>query len=156
MKQIILDGRLCWPDVAAIASGSMLELSAAARQRIDAAHCIVRAVVDNSIRAYGINTGVGALSDLVIPREQQGLLSRSILLSHAVGVGPPLPSAETRAIMAAMVNNFAHGYSGLRLCVVERIVELLNAGCTNWRAWSSSPGACRTTASIIGPTAKSR
>jgi histidine ammonia-lyase len=130
MKQITLDGRLCWPDVAAIASGSMLELSAAARQRIEAAHCIVRAVVDNSIRAYGINTGVGALSDLVIPREQQGLLSRSILLSHAVGIGPPLSSAETRAIMAAMVNNFAHGYSGLRLCVVERIVELLNAGCT--------------------------
>jgi histidine ammonia-lyase len=128
-KQIILDGPLCWPDVAAIASGGVLELSAAAMRRIDAAHDIVRAVVDNSIRAYGINTGVGALSDLIIPREQQGLLSRSILLSHAVGVGPPLPMPEVRTIMAAMVNNFAHGYSGIRLCVVQRIVEMLNVGC---------------------------
>jgi histidine ammonia-lyase len=130
MKKITLNEPLRWSDVAAIASGSILDLSAAAKRRIDAAHSIVRTVVDKSIRAYGVNTGVGALSDLVIPREQQGLLSRSILLSHAVGVGAPLPSPETRAIMAAMINNFAHGYSGLRLCVVQRIVELLNAGCT--------------------------
>jgi histidine ammonia-lyase len=130
MKQITLDGPLSWPKVAAIASGSVLELSAAAMSRIDAAHRILRRVVDDSIRAYGINTGVGALSDTIVPREQQALLSRSILLSHAVGVGPALPEAQTRAIMAAMVNNFAHGYSGIRPCVVQRIVELLNAGCT--------------------------
>jgi len=129
MKHITLDGPLSWSEVAAIATGAVLELSTAATRRIDAAHAIVRSVVDRSIRAYGVNTGVGALSDLVIPRKKQGLLSRSILLSHAVGVGAPLSPPETRAIMAAMVNNFAHGYSGLRRCVVERIVELLNAGC---------------------------
>jgi histidine ammonia-lyase len=130
MNEVALHGPLSVSEVAAVASGSLLELSIAAKGRIDAAHAIVRTVVDQAIRAYGINTGVGALSDLVIPREQQGILSRSILLSHAVGVGAPLPSEETRAIMAAMVNNFAHGYSGLRLQVVQRIVELLNAGCT--------------------------
>jgi len=126
----MLDGPLRWTEVAAIACGSILELSTASQRRIEAAHGIVRSVVDSSMRAYGINTGVGALSDLVIPREQQALLSRRILLSHAAGVGSPLPSPEARAIMAAMVNNFAHGHSGLRLCVVQRIVELLNAGCT--------------------------
>jgi histidine ammonia-lyase len=130
MKEIVLDGPLGWPGIAAIASGGILQLSAAAKRRIDAANGILRSVVEHSIPAYGVTTGVGALSDLVIPLEQQALLSRRILLSHAVGVGAPLPRSETRAIMAAMVNNFAHGRSGLRLCVVQRIVELLNAGCT--------------------------
>jgi histidine ammonia-lyase len=130
MKHISLDGPLSWTEIAAVASGSVLELSPAATSRIHAAHLIVCRMVDDSIRAYGVNTGVGALSDTVIPREQQALLSRRILLSHAVGVGPALPTAETRAIMAAMVNNFARGYSGIRPCVVQRIVDLLNAGCT--------------------------
>jgi len=130
MNEVLLDAPLRWPDVAAIAAGARLVISPSAMRRIEAAHRIVLTIVDNSIRAYGINTGVGALSDLIIPREQQALLSRSILMSHAVGVGAPLTVAETRAIMVAMVNNFAHGYSGLRLCVVQRIVDLLNAGCT--------------------------
>lgn len=130
MKDVTLDGPLGWSQVAVVAAGGRLELSAAARRRIEAAHDIVRAVVDGSMRAYGVNTGVGALSDVIIPREQQGLLSRSILMSHSVGVGAVLPVAHTRAIMVAMVNNFAHGYSGLRLCVVQRLVDLLNAGCT--------------------------
>lgn len=130
LNTVIIEAPLRWPEVAAIAEGASVELSAAASGRIEAAHRIVRVIVDNCIRAYGINTGVGALSDLIIPREQQGQLSRSILMSHSVGVGPVLPVVETRAIMAAMVNNFAHGYSGLRVCVVQRIVQLLNAGCT--------------------------
>jgi histidine ammonia-lyase len=128
--QILLDKPLHWPDIASISSGAALSLSADARQRIDAANGIVRSIVEKSIRAYGVNTGVGALSDLIISKERQAALSHNILLSHAVGVGPPLSVAGTRAIMAAMVNNFAHGYSGLRLLVVQHIVDLLNAGCT--------------------------
>jgi histidine ammonia-lyase len=129
MNRIILEDRLSWPQVAAIAAGAGLDLSAAAKLRIDRAHAVVRALVDRNIRAYGVNTGVGALANVVIPPERQSALSRSILLSHAAGVGRPLGIAETRAIMAASVNNFAHGYSGLRLDVVERMVALLNAGC---------------------------
>jgi histidine ammonia-lyase len=104
-------------------------LSAAAVARIEAAHAVVRSVVAGSIRAYGVNTGVGALSDVIIPREQQSALSRNILMSHAVGMGAPLDTPATRAIMVAAVNNFALGHSGLRLCVVQRLVDLLNAGC---------------------------
>jgi histidine ammonia-lyase len=131
MTPIILDGRLSWQEVVAIAALNVpLELSAAAEARIEAAHAIVTTVVERAIRAYGVNTGVGALSEVMIPRDQQSVLSRNILMSHAVGLGAPLDVAETRAIMAATVNNFALGHSGLRLRVVQRIVELLNAGCT--------------------------
>lgn len=131
MNRIVLNDPLRWPDVAAIAADeAALDLSADAESRIEAANAIVRTLIERGIRAYGINTGVGALSDVIIPREQQGALSRKILMSHGVGVGTPLEVPPTRAIMASMVNNFGHGYSGLRLCVVQRIVELLNAHCS--------------------------
>lgn len=131
MTAVVLDGRLSWLQLAEIASrAAKLELSSAARARVNHGAAIVRAIVDRNIRAYGVNTGVGALSDVIIPPSQLSDLSRSILMSHATGVGAPLGTAETRAIMAASVNNFAHGYSGLRLVVVQRIIDLLNAGCT--------------------------
>jgi len=130
MTSIVLDAPLTWQDVARIAAGeARLELSPEARTRIEAAHGLVRAIVDRDIRAYGVNTGVGALSDTTIPKDRQSALSHNILLSHAAGVGAPLTAAETRAIMACAINNFAHGYSGLRLDVVERLLDLLNAGC---------------------------
>jgi histidine ammonia-lyase len=50
-------------------------------------------------------------------------------MSHAVGVGAPLQATEVRAIMAAAVNNFAHGYSGVRPAVIEALLALLNRGC---------------------------
>ena len=129
-NRVVLDEPLSWSQLARIASGeARLEMSAPAKARIEAGHAIVRAIVQRNIKAYGVNTGVGALSDVIIPPEQLGALSRNILMSHAVGVGAPLGEAETRAIMAATVNNFAHGHSGLRLVVVQQIIDLLNAGC---------------------------
>ena len=130
MNRIVIDKPLSWQSLVAVASGeAKLELSGAAVARIEAAHAIVRSIVAGSLRAYGVNTGVGALSDVIIPREQQSTLSRNILMSHAVGMGVPLDTTATRAIMVAAVNNFALGYSGLRLCVVQRLVDLLNADC---------------------------
>lgn len=131
MKRVTLDQPLVWSQVVEVAAQEVfLDLSTAAKARIEAANTIVRTVVQKNICAYGVNTGVGALSDSVVPPAQQSALSRNILMSHAVGVGRPLGVTETRAIMTCAINNFAHGYSGLRLRVVERLVELLNARCT--------------------------
>jgi len=130
MKRITLDQPLVWSQVVEVAAGrALLELSPSAKARIQAANTIVRTVVEKNIRAYGVNTGVGALSDTVVPPAQQSALSRNILMSHAVGVGRPLGVSETRAIMTCAINNFAHGYSGLRWVVVERLLALLNTGC---------------------------
>jgi histidine ammonia-lyase len=131
MTGVSLDGPLTWSEVAEIAArGAALALSPAAIERIERAAAIVRAIVERGLRAYGVNTGVGALSDVIIPADQLRELSRKILMSHAAGVGAPLGVAETRAIMVASVNNFAHGYSGLRPAVVQRLIDLLNASCT--------------------------
>ncbi|MEB0043608.1 MULTISPECIES: histidine ammonia-lyase [unclassified Pseudomonas] len=131
MKRVIVDQSLLWAQVVDVAKeDAFLELSSSAKTRIEAANTIVRTVVEKNIRAYGVNTGVGALSNTVVAPAQQSALSRNILMSHAVGLGTPLSVHETRAIMVCAINNFAHGYSGLRLQLVERLVALLNARCT--------------------------
>lgn len=126
-EAVILDTRLTWRDIAAVAEGRALALSPAAWQRIARAREIVEALVEKEIRGYGINTGVGALCDVIISREDQQALSRNIILSHNCGVGEPLGKAETRAVMAAQIANFAHGFSGVSLEVVETLLALLNA-----------------------------
>ncbi|WP_322015392.1 histidine ammonia-lyase [Paraburkholderia sp. J12] len=120
---------LNWREVCAVAAGAPLEISAEARERIGAARTLVEQIIARGIRAYGVNTGVGALCDVVVSPAQQHALSHNILMSHAVGVGEPLGAEETRAIMAAAINNYAHGHSGVRVELVERLATLLREDC---------------------------
>ncbi|MDX0627199.1 histidine ammonia-lyase [Sinorhizobium medicae] len=126
-EMISVDGPLNWRKIASVAEGARLGLSEPARERIVHARRIVDALVERGIRGYGINTGVGALCDVIIDRENQQALSRNIILSHACGVGDALGRAEARAVMAAQIANFAHGYSGVRIETVEALLTLLNA-----------------------------
>lgn len=125
-----LAASLTWRQVAAVAHGERLELSDAARTRIEEAAAKVARLVERGDRAYGITTGVGALADTVVNRAHQAQLSRNIVLSHACGVGPALDDTAVRAIMTAQVNNFAHGCSGLRLAVVTQLLALLDRAAT--------------------------
>lgn len=127
-EAVVLRDALCWRDLHLVAEGARLVLSDAARQRMLASQRLVEAIVENSVLGYGINTGVGALAEVIIDRSQQCALSRNILLSHSVGVGSPLGPEETRAIIAAQIANFAHGYSGIRLETVDALLTLLNGG----------------------------
>ncbi|TKC86035.1 histidine ammonia-lyase [Trinickia terrae] len=120
---------LDWRQIAAVAAGEPLALSGDTLARIGAARGLVDEIVAQGIRAYGVNTGVGALCDVIVSPAEQSALSRNILMSHAVGVGAPLGAQETRAIIAAAINNYAHGYSGVRTELVEQLVALLDADC---------------------------
>ncbi|WP_337057484.1 HAL/PAL/TAL family ammonia-lyase [Pseudomonas sp. USHLN015] len=125
------DGALRWRDVVAVARGGhRLELSPAAWARIDNAHAIVRRIVERGERAYGISTGLGALSDILLEGEQLAALSRNTLLSHACGVGPVLEDEQTRAIICCAIANYSQGKSGLQPQVVEGLLNLLNRGIT--------------------------
>jgi histidine ammonia-lyase len=75
---------------------------------------------------YGTNTGVGSLYTLKIPPEKQSALSRNIVLSHACGVGDPLMPRTVRAIMFGAVCNLTQGYSGVRVTLLERLLDFLN------------------------------
>jgi histidine ammonia-lyase len=128
-QRILLDRALSWRQVGDVAEGAPLALAHAAQDRIRAARTLVESIVAQGVRAYGVNTGVGALCDVVVTESKQAQLSRNIVMSHAVGVGPALEATAVRAIIAAAINNFAHGFSGLRLDVVERLLALLAQDC---------------------------
>ena len=128
---VIADARMRWQDVVAVARFSAkLELSAQAWARIDNAQAIVQCIVESGERAYGVNTGLGALCNVSLQGEQLSQLSRNTLLSHACGVGKPLTDEQTRAIICAAIINFCQGKSGLHRQVVEGLLALLNRGIT--------------------------
>ncbi|NVM77326.1 histidine ammonia-lyase [Duganella sp. SG902] len=119
-----------YQDVARVAHGARFELSPAVWQRIGAARRIVDAIVADGVKAYGINTGLGALSEVVLSGEQLGQLSRRTLQSHACGLGATLDVAETRAIMCAQIINYSRGHSGISAPVVRQLLDFLNLGLT--------------------------
>ncbi|WP_248767954.1 histidine ammonia-lyase [Pseudomonas sp. MWU12-2345] len=130
-KIVIADAPLRWQDVVAVARhGALLELAPQTWARIDNAQAIVQRIVLSGERAYGVNTGLGALCNVSLSGEQLSQLSRNTLLSHACGVGAPLPDEQTRAILCAAIVNYSHGKSGLHRQVVEALLALLNRGIT--------------------------
>jgi histidine ammonia-lyase len=108
--------------------GSRVALDEAARERIRAARAVVEQVVRERRVVYGITTGFGALSEVVIPADRLRELQLNLIRSHAAGVGEPLSEAETRAIMLMRASTLALGHSGVRDVVVELLVECLNRG----------------------------
>jgi histidine ammonia-lyase len=79
---------------------------------------------------YGVNTGVGLLADVRIPRDELDQLQVNVIRSHAAGVGPPLPREGVRAMMLIRANVLAKGFSGIRPLIAERLCDLLNRGVT--------------------------
>jgi len=72
---------------------------------------------------YGINTGFGALANKRVPDDQLATLQRNLLLSHAVGVGDPVPPEITRLMLRLKAVSLGLGYSGVSLPVFRRLVE---------------------------------
>ena len=72
---------------------------------------------------YGINTGFGALAHKRVPDDQLSALQRNLLLSHAVGVGDPVPPEITRLMLRLKVVALGYGYSGVSLPVFRRLIE---------------------------------
>jgi histidine ammonia-lyase len=75
---------------------------------------------------YGINTGFGHLAHVKIDKKEVNQLQENLLMSHACGVGEPLPIETVRAMMVLRINALIQGYSGIRLETLHKMVEYLN------------------------------
>ena len=103
-----------------------LRLSERAARAVSAAREVVDAAIREGRVVYGLTTGFGALAEVVIPPDRIEELQENLIRSHAAGVGEPLPEPEVRAIMVLRANVLALGHSGVRVEVVERLLEMLN------------------------------
>ncbi|NUA31524.1 histidine ammonia-lyase [Cupriavidus basilensis] len=104
-----------------------VSLDAGAAEAIAASVACVENIVAEGRTAYGINTGFGLLAQTRIAREDLENLQRSLVLSHAAGVGEPLDDAMVRLIMLLKINSLARGFSGIRRKVIDALIALVNA-----------------------------
>jgi len=91
---------------------------------------------------YGVNTGIGELSEVVLTPEQVEKFQRYLLYSHAAGCGDPCSEEDVRAAMLARLNTHCWGHSGIRPEIVQTQVEMLNRGVTPVVCQKGSVGAC--------------
>ena len=96
----------------------VVELSAEVVKRIQASREIIEDVVASERTVYGVNTGFGKFADVRIKKEETAELQRRLVLSHAAGVGEPMPQEIVRLMMLLKIKNLSHGFSGIRLKTV--------------------------------------
>src|SRR5512139_855933 len=127
-----IDGsRLTLADVVNVARyGEKVRLSQDGIQAIEKSRANLDAIVATGDPVYGMNTGFGIFADRRIPGEDSAALSRNLILSHAVGTGPARPNEIVRAAMLVRANTLSKGYSGVRVEIVQTLLNMLNAGVT--------------------------
>ena len=130
MKEIVVGVEgMTLHELAAIARrGAKIRLAAESEERIVKSRDLVERWLQEGRVIYGVTTGFGALSDVVIPASDTKRLQKNIIMSHAVGVGDVLDDEAVRAMMALRVKDLARGHSGIRLATVHRLIQLLNLG----------------------------
>ncbi len=121
--------------------GERVELSDDALARIKAC----REMLEQKILAheimYGVNTGIGEFSEVVLSDDQVRQFQRYLIYNHAAGIGDPAPIEHVRAAMASRVNVHAHGFSGCRPQITLTLIEMLNRGVTPVVCQKGSVGA---------------
>jgi len=141
---IVLDGKsLTIESLVRIArGGEKVELHPDAFEKIKAC----RAMIEEKIKAheimYGINTGIGEFSEVVLNDDQVKDFQRFLIYNHAAGIGDPAPVEHVRGAMASRINVHAKGRSGCRPEITLTYIDMLNKGLTPVVCAKGSVGAC--------------
>ena len=141
---MLLDGNsLTIEDVVSVARAWTADVALAphAVERMNASRAWIDRLAAGDAPIYAVNTGVGLLANVRIPRDDLDQLQRNVIRSHAAGVGDPLPRDAVRAMMLIRANVLAKGFSGIRPLVAERLCGLLNRGVTPLVPSQGSVGA---------------
>ncbi|MCH7656805.1 MAG: aromatic amino acid lyase [Bacteroidetes bacterium] len=118
-----------------------VELHHSAKERIK--NC--RAMLERKIKAqeimYGVNTGIGEFSEVVLDDNQIKQFQKYLIYNHAAGIGDPAPVEYVRGAMLGRINVHANGRSACRSEITETLVEMLNKGVTPFVCQKGSVGA---------------
>ncbi|MCK4689770.1 MAG: aromatic amino acid lyase, partial [Candidatus Marinimicrobia bacterium] len=121
--------------------GERVELHPDALERIK----VCRRMLEEKINAreimYGVNTGIGEFSEVVLTDEQVQQFQRYLIYNHAAGIGEPAPIEYVRGAIAGRINVHAHGKSGCRPEITMTLVDMLNKGVTPVVCQKGSVGA---------------
>ncbi|WAL39396.1 histidine ammonia-lyase [Brevibacterium sp. BRM-1] len=124
---------LTFADVIAVARhGAKVEIPDVVREQVAAARRAVDALAEAPKPVYGVSTGFGALAQRHIPHDMRAQLQKSLIRSHAAGVGEPVEPEVVRALMLLRIRTLATGRTGIRPETLQTYVDVLNAGITPW------------------------
>ncbi len=128
MDKIFIDKpELTIDDVVRIARDDIpVDITPDTVNRIGKSRALVEKWVHQGHIIYGVTTGFGALSHTRISGDQTRLLQRNILLSHAAGLGDPLPEEVVRAVMAVRLHDLSLGHAGVRIDTYRQLMDMLN------------------------------
>ncbi len=119
-----------------------VELHGDAVERIKVCRTMLEKKIEAREIMYGVNTGIGEFSEVVLTPEQVEQFQRYLIYNHSAGIGDPAPIEHVRAAMVARVNVHAHGNSGCRPVITQTLVDMLNHGVTPVVCEKGSVGAC--------------
>jgi len=122
--------------------GEKVELAPEALQRIKECRAMLEKKIEAGEIVYGVNTGIGEFSEVVLDDNQIKDFQKYLIYNHAAGVGDPAPIEYVRSAMLGRANVHAHGKSGCRPEITSTLVEMLNRGVTPYVCQKGSVGAC--------------
>lgn len=118
-----------------------VELHPDALERIKVCREMLEKKIDAKEIMYGVNTGIGEFSEVVLTDEQVKEFQKYLIYNHAAGIGEPAPIEYVRGAMAGRVNVHAHGNSGCRPEITQTFIAMLNKGVTPVVCQKGSVGA---------------
>ena len=110
--------------------GEKLEISKEALEKMAVTRAHIESLAAAETPVYGISTGFGALANKHIAPEDRVQLQKSLIRSHAAGMGDPVEKEVVRALMLLRTKTLASGRTGVRPVVAQTYVDLLNSGIT--------------------------
>ena len=139
---IITGSNLKIEDVVRVArENEHVELHPEAAERIKTCRVMLEKKIDAHEIMYGVNTGIGEFSEVVLNDDQVKDFQKYLIYNHAAGIGDPAPIEYVRGAMLGRVNVHAHGNSGCRLVITQTLIDLLNKGVTPFVCQKGSVGA---------------
>jgi histidine ammonia-lyase len=111
-------------------------------KRIKTCRAMLERKIDAHEIMYGVNTGIGEFSEVVLTDDQVKEFQKYLIYNHAAGIGDPAPIEYVRGAMLGKINVHAHGNSGCRPEITLTLIEMLNKGATPYVCQKGSVGAC--------------
>ena len=142
MTYIIKGSGLTIEDVVNVArNNEKVELQPEALERIEKCRAMLEEKIEKHEIMYGVNTGIGEFSEVVLNDDQVKEFQKYLIYNHAAGIGEAMPLDYVRGAMLGRINVHAHGNSGIRPVITLTLVEMLNKGVTPYVCRKGSVGA---------------
>ena len=140
---IILDGKSLTVEKLVLISRSYELVDLDDRAKVDIIKCrkIVDKKIENKEIIYGVNTGIGEFSEIILDDDKLEDFQKFLIYNHSAGIGEAAPEDHVRAAIASRINVHAKGQSGCRLKITETMIQMLNKKLTPFVCAKGSVGA---------------